>query len=73
MANETTVVVIPEARYAVLADGEDFDFERDAEFFSDYDDAYDSALNWSVEEARSVTIYLRFDTGWKPYRQITTG
>ena len=43
-ATTTDTIIIEPAAYAILPTGGGFEFEPDAEFFMDYDDAMDAAL-----------------------------
>ena len=69
-ATTPDTIIIEPATFAILPTGGGFEFDADAEFFLSYDEAFDHALDWSVEIAVPVRVYAKRDEEWVPIREV---
>ena len=64
------IIIIEPATHAILPMADGLEFEADAEFFLSYGEAFDHALDWSVEIAVPVRVYAKRDGEWVPIREV---
>jgi len=69
-ATSPDTIITKPATHAILPTGGGFDFENAAEFFLDYDEAFDYALDWSVEISVPVRVYTKRNGEWVPIRDV---
>jgi hypothetical protein len=67
---DSATIITPPATFAILPTGGGFDFETEAEFFLSNDEAFDYALDWSVEIAVPVRVYAKRNGEWVPIREV---